>query len=133
MVGTMEIPTRYRLRVEGHAAKSSVQSQGTPREGSVFYETPTAYVRRINAENGIGAKVVSQPTNSIDDRVERELKVFERALNVLTGGRPAQERIKELREQEQAYVLLHEAYKGMKRLESTAAQLLIHAIQYSPV
>ncbi len=135
MVGTMEVPTGYRRRVEASEAASGVKCQGEPTEGSVFYESPTAFIRRINAENGIGAKVTPQPTNvtELSDRVAKETLVFERALNVLTGGRPAEERIKELREQEAAYVLLHNAYRGMKRLETTAAQLLIHAIQYKPV
>ena len=133
MQSTMEVPTGYR-RVKAYEATSGVVSRGPPREGSVFYESPTAFIRRVNAENGIGAKVTPQPTGTeLSDRVAKETLVFERALNVLTSGRPAAERIRELREQEAAYVLLHRAYKGMRKLETATAQLLIHAIQYAPV
>ena len=134
MQSTMEVPTGYRRRVKAYEATSGVVSRGPPREGSVFYESPTAFIRRVNAENGIGAKVTPQPTGTeLSDRVAKETLVFERALNVLTSGRPAAERIRELREQEAAYVLLHQAYKGIKKLETATAQLLIHAIQYAPV
>ena len=134
MISTMEVPTGYRRRVKAYEATSGVISRGPPREGSVFYESPTAFIRRVNAENGIGAKVTPQPTGTeLSDRVAKETLVFERALNVLTSGRPAAERIKELKEQEAAYVLLHQAYKGIKKLETATAQLLIHAIQYAPV
>ena len=134
MISTMEVPTGYRRRVKAYEATSGVVSRGPPREGSVFYESPTAFIRRVNAENGIGAKVTPQPTGTeLSDRVAKETLVFERALNVLTSGRPAAERIKELKEQEAAYVLLHQAYKGMRKLETATAQLLIHAIQYAPV
>jgi len=134
MISTMEVPTGYRRRVKAYEATSGVISRGPPREGSVFYESPTAFIRRVNAENGIGAKVTPQPTGTeLSDRVAKETLVFERALNVLTSGRPAAERIRELREQEAAYVLLHRAYKGMRKLETATAQLLIHAIQYAPV
>ena len=133
MQSTMEVPTGYR-RVKAYEATSGVISRGPPREGSVFYESPTAFIRRVNAENGIGAKVTPQPTGTeLSDRVAKETLIFERALNVLTSGRPAAERIKELKEQEAAYVLLHRAYKGMRKLETATAQLLIHAIQYAPV
>ena len=135
MQSTMEVPTGYRRRVKAYEATSGVVSQGPPREGSVFYESPTAFIRRVHAENGIGAKVTPQPTiiTELSDRVAKETLIFERALNVLTSGRPAAERIKELKEQEAAYVLLHRAYKGMRKLETATAQLLIHAIQYAPV
>ena len=135
MISTMEVPTGYRRRVKAYEATSGVISRGPPREGSVFYESPTAFIRRVNAENGIGAKVTPQPTiiTELSDRVAKETLIFERALNVLTSGRPAAERIRELREQEAAYVLLHRAYKGMRKLETATAQLLIHAIQYAPV
>lgn len=164
MIGTMEVPTGYRIRLQSGEARSGLEGQGMPREGSVFYESPTAFIRRMHAE-GVMAQGATTPRTvnpeipmyqgpsetptgfirrahresglisgtEISDRVAKETLVFERALNVLTGGRPAQERIKELREQEAAYVLLHNAYRGMKRLETAAAQLLIHAIQYNPL
>ncbi len=111
MVSTMEIPTRYMQRVAGYEARSGVQSQGTPREGSVFYAPPTAYVGRANAENKIGAKAAQKTASGIEDRVEFELKIFERALNTLTGGRPAQERINELKEQEEACIAARQVYR----------------------
>ena len=104
MTSTMEIPTTYRKAVQGYEATSGIRSMGAPREGSVFYESPTAYVRRANAENNAGGTRTFKNglLGSVDSTIDKEIAMVGRALNVLTGGKSAQERINELKDQEPA-------------------------------
>lgn len=90
-------------------------------------ETPTQFIRRVNRESGIGS------CNEISDKVDRELSMFGSALDKLTGGRPAQERIRELREQEETYSILVNYQIALKRTERLLGQLLIYTIAYQPL
>ena len=105
MTGTMEIPTVYRRAMQCYEAVSSVKSQGAPTEESVFYESPTAYIRRVKIENGVGTAVPivrTETVPSVDSKVDKEMAIWSRALQVYTGGKSPRERINDLRDQESA-------------------------------